>query len=78
MPNAYGDLTTLKSPAFLNTPDDGHDERLLGMLETASRWIDGYCDRHFFVTAGERRFDGTGRAVLTVSDLVSAGGRDQA
>ncbi len=72
MPNAYGDLTTLKSPAFLNTPDDGHDERLLGMLETASRWIDGYCDRHFFVTPGERRFDGTGRVVLAVSDLVSA------
>lgn len=72
MPNAYGDLTTLKSPAFLNTPDDGHDERLLGMLETASRWIDRYCDRHFFTMQGERRFDGTGRAVLAVTDLVSA------
>ena len=72
MPNAYGDLTTLKSPAFLNTPDDGHDERLLEMLETASRWIDGYCDRHFFTTQGERRFDGTGRVTLAVNDLVSA------
>ena len=72
MPNAYGDLTTLKSSAFLNTPDDVHDARLLGMLETASRWIDGYCDRHFYVTAGERRFDGTGRVVLAVNDLVSA------
>ncbi len=72
MPNAYGDLTTLKSPAFLNTPDDGHDERLLGMLETASRWIDGHCDRHFFVTEGKRRFDGTGRVALAVTDLVSA------
>ena len=72
MPNAYGDLTTLKSAAFLNTPDDGQDERLLGMLETASRWIDGYCDRHFFTMRGERRFDGTGRVSLAVSDLVSA------
>ena len=72
MPNAYGDLTTLKSAAFLNTPDDGQDERLLGMLETASRWIDGYCDRRFYVTAGERRFDGTGRVTLAVTDLVSA------
>ena len=71
MPNAYGDLTTLKSAAFLNTPDDGHDARLLGMLETASRWIDGYCDRHFYVTAAKRRFDGTGRVVLAVTDLVS-------
>ncbi|MDE2785924.1 MAG: hypothetical protein OXL37_04605 [Chloroflexota bacterium] len=72
MPNAYGDLTTLKSAAFLNAPDDGQDERLLGMLETASRWIDGYCDRHFFTSTGERRFDGTGRVVLAVTDLVSA------
>ena len=72
MPNAYGDLTTLKSAAFLNTPDDGQDARLLGMLETASRWIDGYCDRHFFVTEGSRRFDGTGRVALAVTDLVSA------
>ena len=72
MPNAYGDLTTLKSPAFLNTPDDTQDERLLEMLETASRWIDGYCDRHFFTTTGERRFDGTGRVTLAVTDLVSA------
>ncbi|MCY4557983.1 MAG: hypothetical protein OXF79_16780 [Chloroflexi bacterium] len=72
MPNTYGDLTTLKSSAFLNTPDDGHDERLLGMLETASRWIDGYCDRHFFVSEGERRFDGTGQVSLAVTDLASA------
>ena len=72
MPNAYGDLTTLKSPAFLNAPDDRQDERLLGMLETASRWIDGYCDRHFHATEGERRFDGTGRVALAVTDLVSA------
>ena len=72
MPNAYGDLTTLKSAAFLNTPDDTQDERLQGMLETASRWIDGYCDRHFFVNEGERRFDGTGRHTLAVTDLVSA------
>ena len=72
MPNAYGDLTTLKSPAFLNTPDDTQDERLLGMLETASRWIDGYCDRHFFVNEAKRRFDGTGRVTLAVTDLVSA------
>lgn len=72
MPNSYGDLTTLKSAAFLNTPGDGHDERLLEMLETASRWVDGYCDRHFFVSEGKRRFDGTGRVTLAVTDLVSA------
>ena len=71
MANAYADLATLKSPAVLNVPDDAHDVRLLGMLEVGSRWIDGYCGRHFATMQGERRFDGTGRASLTVPDLVS-------
>ncbi len=72
MANAYADLATLKSPAALNTPDDTHDARLLEMLEAASRWIDGYCGRRFAPVHGERRFDGTGRASLTVPDLVAA------
>lgn len=71
MPNAYGDLTTLKSAAFLNVPDDGHDGRLLDLLEAASRWIDGYCDRQFAATHGERRFDGTGKATLATPDLIA-------
>ena len=72
MANAYADLATLKSPAVLNVPDDAHDARLLGMLEAVSRWIDGYCGRQFFATHGEQRFDGTGKASLTLPDLVSA------
>lgn len=72
MANAYADLATLKSPAVLNAPDDTHDARLLGMLEAVSRWIDGYCGRQFAATHGERRFDGTGKASLTLPDLVSA------
>jgi len=71
MANAYADLATLKSPAALNAPDDTHDARLLGMLEAVSRWIDGYCGRQFYATRDERRFDGTGKASLTVPDLVS-------
>ena len=71
MANTYADLATLKSPAVLNVPDDMHDARLLGMLEAASRWIDGYCGRHFGASHGERRFDGTGKASLMVPDLVS-------
>ena len=71
MANAYADLATLKSPAVLNAPDDTHDARLLGMLEAASRWIDGYCGRQFGAVHGERRFDGTGKASLTVPDLVT-------
>ena len=71
MPNAYGDLTTLKSAAFLNAPDDRHDGRLLGLLEATSRWIDGYCDRQFAAIHGERRFDGTGKVSLAVPDLIA-------
>lgn len=71
MPNAYADLGTLKSPSVLNVTDEAHDGRLLGLLEAASRWIDGYCGRHFAAIHGERRFDGRGRATLTVSDLVA-------
>lgn len=71
MTNAYADLATLKSASVLNVPDDAHDGRLLTLLEAASRWIDGYCGRQFGATRGERCFDGTGRASLTVPDLVS-------
>ena len=71
MPNAYGDLTTLKSAAFLNVPDDAHDGRLLDLLEATSRWIDGYCDRQFAAMHGERRFDGTGKVALAVPDVIS-------
>lgn len=71
MTNVYADLATLKSPAVLNVPDDAHDDRLLGMLEAASRWIDGYCGRQFGAFHGERRFDGTGRASLTAPDLIA-------
>ena len=73
MPNAYTDLDTLKSASVLNVTDDAHDQRLLSLLEAASRWIDGYCGRRFAAVHGERRFDGRGRAALTVSDLVAAG-----
>jgi len=71
MANVYADLATLKSSSVLNVSDNAHDARLLGMLEAVSRWIDGYCGRQFGAIHGERRFDGTGRASLTVSDLVS-------
>ena len=74
MGNAYADLAALKSPGLLNIPegaDDGaQDGRLLGLLETASRWIDGYCGRSFAAVSGERRFDGDGGEGLGTPDLV--------
>lgn len=71
MSNAYADLGTLKSASVLNVTDAAHDERLLGLLEAASRWIDGYCGRRFAAVHGERRFDGRGRAMLAAPDLVA-------
>ena len=74
MGNAYGDLAALKSPGLLNIPeganDGAQDGRLLGLLETASRWIDGYCGRSFAAVSGERRFDGDGGDGLGTPDLV--------
>ena len=71
MPNIYADLATLKSPSILNVPDDAHDGRLLDLLATASRWIDGYCDRSFGVLESSLTFDGSGGSTLAVPDLIS-------
>ena len=57
MPNAYCDLATLKSGGALNITGSAYDSRLLALLEEASRRIDGYCNRHFYVLHTTRRFD---------------------
>ncbi len=70
MANIYADLAALKSPAILHVPDGAHDARLLALLEGASRWIDGYCDRRFSTVEAELKFDGPGKSVLAVPDLI--------
>lgn len=70
MANAYADLATLKSASLLNVSVDDHDGRLLGLLGSASRWIDGYCDRHFAARHGRLTFDGYGGDSLAVPDLI--------
>ena len=59
MSNAYADLATLKSASLLNVAVDDFDDRLLGLLGSASRWIDGYCDRHFAARHARLTFDGS-------------------
>ena len=71
MTNAYCDLATLKSAGALNISSSGYDGRLLALLEEASRLIDGYCNRHFYVLHATRRFDGDGGQQLALPDLVS-------
>ena len=71
MTNAYADLSTLKSSAVLNITGTGLDARLLALLEDVSRWIDRYCNRHFFALITTRVFDGNGARELQLPDLIS-------
>ena len=71
MTNAYADLTTLKGSGVLNITGTGYDTPLRRLLETVSRLIDQYCNRHFHVLTTTRKFDGDGGAALNVQDLIS-------
>ena len=71
MTNAYADMTTLKSAGVLNISGASYDTRLRELLETVSRFIDRYCNRHFFVLLETRKFDGNGGDKLNVPDLIS-------
>lgn len=70
MTNAYADLNTLKSAGVLNITGSSFDARLLALLGDVSRWIDNYCNRHFYVLETTRVFDGGGQE-LQVPDLIS-------
>ena len=70
MTNAYSSLDTLKSAGVLNLAGNLYDGRLLALLETASRWIDGYCNRQFYAAAATRLFAGNGRRQLPLPDLI--------
>ena len=74
MTNAYCELGTLKSGGGLNISGSGYDGRLLALLEEASRLIDGYCNRHFYVLNVSRQFETrwrtAGQQQLVVPDLI--------
>ena len=76
MTNAYCNLALLKSGGALNITGSAHDERLLALLEEASRLIDGYCNRHFYVLHATRQFEASrwtaGMQQLLVPDLIAA------
>ena len=69
--NSYITLETIKSPSALDIRDTDADARLLSLIESASRAIDGYCGRHFYLLRATRLFDGDGSANLRTPDLVS-------
>ena len=76
MTNAYCNLALLKSGGALNITGTAHDGRLLALLEDASRLIDGYCNRHFYVLHATRQFEASrwtaGMQQLLVPDLIAA------
>ena len=76
MTNAYCDLATLKSAGALNINGATYDRRLLSLLEQASRLVDGYCNRHFYVLQATRQFEANwwsaGLQQLVVTDLIAA------
>ena len=69
--NAYTTLDLLKSAAVLDIAGSEDDERLLMLLESASRQVDFYCNRHFFTLRAAMVFDGDGSTALRIPDLVS-------
>ena len=71
MPNAYVSLEDLKAPGALNISGAEHDARLLRLAETASRAVDRYCNRHFYVHSAAKTFDGSGLPRLLVPDLIA-------
>lgn len=66
--NCYATLTQIKADlGILGTTDDA---RLLADLKAASRHIDNFCNRHFFVKTEARHYDGKPSPLL-IDDLLS-------
>jgi len=70
--NLYSDLTTLKADLSITATTD--DARLLSCLGVASRFIDSFTNRTFYVesgTKGIKYFDGEGEDYLLIPDLLT-------
>ena len=72
--NAYVTLDLMKSAAVLDVPGTVDDGRLLALLESVSRQVDFYCNRHFFTQRAAMLFDGDGSALLRLPDLIAVDG----
>ena len=71
MTNSYVSLDVFKGEGVMNIVGDGGDARMLSLLESVSRMVDRYCNRHFYVLEATRRFDGDGGKRLLFPDMVS-------
>jgi hypothetical protein len=67
--NGYATLAQLKSSLRI---DDNVDDELLELaIETASREIDGVCERHFYAESATRYFAPQDSYITNIDDLVS-------
>ena len=67
--NSYGNLTTLKTQLGISGTND--DTSLLQSLEMASRSIDTFCGRHFYITSETKQYRGAGNRLFLDGDLLS-------
>ncbi len=66
--NLYATPTDLKRR--LGITDTTHDVVLWHLLDVASRVVDGYCNRNFYVSTESKRYDVRERLAVHVDDLI--------
>tara|TARA_Y100000310_G_scaffold345852_1_gene471409 strand:+ start:13524 stop:14351 length:828 start_codon:yes stop_codon:yes gene_type:complete len=69
--NAYSDVTTLKTRLEIPTTTTEEDKELRELLEGASRLIDKFTSRFYFVDTTTRTFDGSSAPFFLKDDLLS-------
>jgi len=71
--NLYVSLDELKGTGALNISGTGGDAELLRLLERASRFVDNWCSRHFYIETAVRYFGVSYSDMmrLVVDDLIS-------
>ena len=69
MSNVYCDLDTFKDR--LNITGTSDDTLLLAILEHASRAVDDFCNRSFFIQTQTRYYDGSAGPLLLDRDLIA-------
>ena len=67
--NSYGNLATLKTQLGISGTTD--DTKLLQSLEMASRSIDVFCNRYFYITSETKQYRGAGNRLMLDDDLLS-------
>jgi hypothetical protein len=67
--NSYASLAELKS--LLGITDTTNDASMRKRLEAATRYIEKFCGRQFYVSSETRYFSGEGETYLDIDDLLT-------